>query len=59
MKILLTALFLSIPSLAFADGGGALGGLGGLMPLILIFAVFYILIIRPQQKKASDHTKMV
>lgn len=28
-------------------------------PLVLIFAVFYLLIIRPQQKKMQDHQKMV
>ena len=31
------------------------GGLGAFLPLILIFAVFYFLLIRPQQKKAKDH----
>jgi preprotein translocase subunit YajC len=29
------------------------------MPLILIFVVFYVLIIRPQQKKLADQDKMV
>ena len=31
------------------------GGLGAFLPLILIFAVFYFLLIRPQQKKAKEH----
>src|SRR3989442_15796611 len=31
---------------------GGIGGLGGaLVPMILIFGVFYMLLIRPQQKK--------
>ena len=31
---------------------GGIGGLGGaLLPMILIFGVFYMLLIRPQQKK--------
>lgn len=30
-----------------------------LLPLVLIFAVFYFLLIRPQQKKAKEHKKMV
>jgi preprotein translocase subunit YajC len=31
---------------------GGIGGLGGaLLPMILIFGVFYLLLIRPQQKK--------
>lgn len=29
------------------------------MPLILIFAIMYFLLIRPQQKKAKDHRNMV
>jgi len=38
-----------------AAGGGA-GGLAGFLPLILIFVVFYFLLIRPQQKKAKEHS---
>ncbi|VAW37937.1 Protein translocase subunit YajC, partial [hydrothermal vent metagenome] len=38
--------------------GNAGGGFGqnfmSFVPLILIFAVFYFLLIRPQQKKAKD-----
>ncbi len=30
-----------------------------IMPLLLIFAVFYFLLIRPQQKKLKDHISMV
>jgi len=31
---------------------GGIGGLGGaLIPMLLIFGVFYLLLIRPQQKK--------
>jgi preprotein translocase subunit YajC len=30
---------------------GGLGALSGLLPMILIIAVFYILLIRPQQKR--------
>ncbi|MDT8317616.1 MAG: preprotein translocase subunit YajC [bacterium] len=29
---------------------------GAFVPLILIFAIFYFLLIRPQQKKAKEHT---
>lgn len=29
------------------------------LPLILIFAIMYFLMIRPQQKKMKDHQKMV
>ena len=30
---------------------GGLGALGGLLPMVLIIAVFYMLLIRPQQKR--------
>jgi len=29
------------------------------VPLILIFAIMYFLLIRPQQRKVKDHKKMV
>jgi len=35
------------------------GGLMSFLPLILIFAVFYFLLIRPQTKRAKEHRKMV
>ena len=47
---------------AAAPAAGGSGGMGALMnfaPLLLIFAVFYFLIIRPQQKKMDDQNKMV
>ena len=34
-------------------------GIGAFLPLILIFGVFYILLIRPQQKKVKEHKAMV
>ncbi|MFO7784929.1 MAG: preprotein translocase subunit YajC [Thermodesulfobacteriota bacterium] len=44
-------------------GGGAEGAQGGafgaFIPLILMFAIFYFLLIRPQQKKAKEHKSMV
>lgn len=30
-----------------------------LMPLFLIFAIFYFLLIRPQQRRAREHKEMV
>lgn len=30
-----------------------------MMPLVFIFVIFYFLLIRPQQKKAKDHAKLV
>jgi preprotein translocase subunit YajC len=47
--------------LAYAANGAAspTSGLGGLIPLILIFAVFYFLLIRPQQKRQKEHSKLL
>ena len=33
--------------------------IGQFIPLILIFVIFYFFLIRPQQKKAKEHKKMV
>ena len=38
------------------DGAGAFAQL---LPLILIFAIMYFLLIRPQQKRVKEHQKMV
>ncbi|MBW1667592.1 MAG: preprotein translocase subunit YajC [Deltaproteobacteria bacterium] len=40
-------------------GGGGGGGMGAFVPLILMFAIFYFLLIRPQQKKAKQHKSML
>ena len=45
------------PAYAQAAGGGAAGGL--LIPMILVFAIMYFLMIRPQQKKIKEHQAMV
>ena len=52
--------------LAFAmgapPGGAAQGGqspIASLIPLILMFAIFYFLLIRPQQKKAKEHRALM
>lgn len=51
-------------SLAYAMGNlgggeGAGGGFGAFLPLILMFAIFYFLLIRPQQKKAKAHKQLL
>jgi len=49
----------------FISDAYAQGGLGGGAPygdilfLVLLFAVFYFLLIRPQQKRTKEHKKMV
>ncbi|ANE47192.1 preprotein translocase subunit YajC [Paenibacillus swuensis] len=35
------------------------GGIGAFLPLILMFAVFYFLLIRPQQKKQKQRNSML
>ncbi|MEM8849738.1 MAG: preprotein translocase subunit YajC [Pseudomonadota bacterium] len=39
--------------------GGAGAGFASFIPLILIFAIMYFLLIRPQQKKLKEHKAMV
>jgi preprotein translocase subunit YajC len=39
--------------------GGAGNAFASFIPLILIFAIMYFLLIRPQQKKLKDHQAMV
>ena len=52
---------LATPAFAQATGGGAgaAGGIISFVPIILIFAIMYFLMIRPQQKKAKEHKAMV
>jgi preprotein translocase subunit YajC len=50
--------------LAYAMGtgggeGGQSGGFGAFIPLIIIFAIFYFLLIRPQQKKSKEHKQIL
>ena len=52
--------------LAYAMGTGGTGGsgaqgggFGAFLPIILMIAIFYFLLIRPQQKKAKQHREML
>ncbi len=40
-------------------GEGQSGGIGAFLPLIIIFAIFYFLLIRPQQRKAKQHKQVL
>jgi len=42
-----------------AAGAGAGGGIASFIPLILIFAVFYFMLIRPQQKQAKQKQQFI
>jgi preprotein translocase subunit YajC len=47
---------------AYAQGAGLFDSQSALvqfLPLVLIFVVFYFLLIRPQQKKQSEHRTML
>jgi preprotein translocase subunit YajC len=50
---------------AFAMGGNAAGqqggrpGYEGIIMLVVMFAIFYFLLIRPQQKRAKQHRELV
>ncbi|MGC2774544.1 MAG: preprotein translocase subunit YajC [Bradyrhizobium sp.] len=46
---------------AFAQGAGAGSSdmMMSLLPFVLIFVIMYFLILRPQQKRAKQHTEMV
>lgn len=54
-------MFLVTP--AYAQAAGAASGgpaaFAQFVPLVLIFAIMYFLLIRPQQKKAKEHRAMV
>ena len=49
------------PAYAQAAGGSAGSGaaFAQFLPLVLIFAIMYFLLIRPQQKKVKEHKAMV
>ncbi|MDQ6983178.1 MAG: preprotein translocase subunit YajC [Ghiorsea sp.] len=56
------ALVLSVALLpanvAFAEGGDG-GGFASLIPLILIMVIFWVLLIRPQQKRMKQHAEII
>lgn len=50
---------LGIAHAAGDAAGGAPQGVMQMVPLVLIFAVFYFLLIRPQQKRAKEQQEMI
>lgn len=48
-------------STAYAQTAGGGGGdiLGMILPLVMIMAVFWFLLIRPQQKRMKEHQELV
>ena len=46
-------------SSAYAQDAAQTGGLMQFLPLIVIFAVFYFMLIRPQMKRSKEHRQLV
>jgi preprotein translocase subunit YajC len=46
-------------SSAYAQDAASPGGLMSFLPLIVIFAVFYFMLIRPQMKRSKEHKQLV
>lgn len=40
-----------------APEGGGLGGM--LIPMVIVFAIFYFMLLRPQQRKEKERRKMI
>ena len=53
------AFALGAPAGGAAAGGGMLAQFQGMIPLVFMFAIFYFLLIRPQQKKAKEHRALL
>jgi preprotein translocase subunit YajC len=48
--------------IAYAQSAPGVGGPGAMMtifPFIIIFAIMYFMVIRPQQKKQKDHQELL
>jgi preprotein translocase subunit YajC len=60
---MLSSIFISTAHAMAAPQGGAGGQQANwfstLIPLVIIFAIFYLLLIRPQQKQQKKHREMV
>ena len=51
--------FAQTPAPAAPAAGGGLNSILGFLPIILIFAVLYFLMILPQQRRQKKHTQMI
>lgn len=54
MSLLISSAYAQSPA-----GGGPLGGSSGIILMLVFVAVFYFLIIRPQQKRMKDQQGMI
>ena len=55
----MTQYFVLAAAAGAAPGTGQPSPLLQFLPLVFLFAIFYFMIIRPQQKKQKDHTNMI
>jgi len=46
-------------NLAHAEAAAGGGGFASLIPLILIMVIFWVLLIRPQQKRMKEHAELI
>ncbi len=51
--------FAQTPAPAAPAAGGGMNSILGFLPIILIFAVLYFLMILPQQRRQKKHTRML
>jgi preprotein translocase subunit YajC len=58
MPVFSTGLFIMLISPAFAADAAQPDPIMSFLPLIVLFALFYFLIIRPQMKRAKETKKM-
>ncbi|MCL1931392.1 MAG: preprotein translocase subunit YajC [Treponema sp.] len=59
MKDFVLSLLMASPQAADGAQGGAAGGFMTFLPFVAIIAIFYFLIIRPQNKKQKETQKML
>jgi preprotein translocase subunit YajC len=55
----MTSLNFVLFALVPGQGGDAAGGLAGLVPILIVFAIFYFLLIRPQNLQRKQHDVML
>ena len=52
-------IFISDAMAQTAGAGAGTGGFMSFLPMIALFVIFYLLLIRPQQKRQKEHKNMV
>lgn len=55
----ISTLLSSLPGAVLAEGGGPAGAFGGLLPILLMFAVVYFIVLRPMSKQEKERRKRV